>query len=61
LQSGAAHVSTLSSTITNIHAQIGWSVILYGLGAAILIALAGSALASFFISKVMPAEVLRSE
>jgi putative ABC transport system permease protein len=61
LQSGAAHVSTLSSTITNIHAQIGWSVILYGLGAAILIALTGSALASFFISKVMPAEVLRSE
>jgi len=49
------------STIQNIHAQIGWSVILYGLAAAVIIALVGSALASFFISKVRPAEVLRSE
>ena len=49
------------STIQNIHAQIGWSVILYGLAAAVIIALVGSALASFFISKIRPAEVLRSE
>jgi putative ABC transport system permease protein len=49
------------SVIQNIHAQIGWSIILYGLTAAVIIALVGSALASFFISKVRPAEVLRSE
>lgn len=49
------------SVIQNIHAQIGWSVILYGLAAAVIIALVGSALASFFISKIRPAEVLRSE
>jgi ABC-type antimicrobial peptide transport system permease subunit len=49
------------SVIQNIHAQIGWSVILYGLTAAVIIALVGSALASFFISKIRPAEVLRSE
>jgi putative ABC transport system permease protein len=47
--------------ITNVHAQIGYTIILYGLGAAVLIALIGSALASFFISKVRPSEVLRSE
>jgi putative ABC transport system permease protein len=47
--------------INNVHAQIGYTIILYGLGAAVLIALVGSALASYFISKVRPAEVLRSE
>lgn len=47
--------------IQDVRAEIGWDIILYGLGAAILIALFGSALASFFIAKVKPAEVLRSE
>jgi putative ABC transport system permease protein len=47
--------------IRDVQAQIGWTIILDGLGAAILIALIGSALASFFIAKVKPAEVLRSE
>lgn len=47
--------------IADIHTQIGYTVILAGIGSAALIAIAGSALASFFISKVRPAEVLRSE
>ena len=47
--------------IDNIHAVVGWSIIAYGLLAAIVIALVGSALASFFISKIRPAEVLRTE
>lgn len=47
--------------LTSIHGAIGWSIILYGLGAAILIAIIGSALASFFISKVRPSEVMRAE
>jgi putative ABC transport system permease protein len=47
--------------IRNIQTEIGWSIILYGLGAAVFIAIAGSALASFFIAKIKPAEVLRSE
>jgi putative ABC transport system permease protein len=45
----------------SVHAQIGYTIILDGIAAAILIALIGSALASYFISKVRPAEVLRSE
>jgi len=49
------------SNIKNINAQIGWMVVLYGLLSAIVIALIGSAIASYFISKVKPAEVLRSE
>ena len=47
--------------ITNVHSQVGWAIILYGLAAAVTIALIGSALASLFISNVRPAEVLRSE
>jgi putative ABC transport system permease protein len=58
LRSSAA---TLHQSITNISATIGWDIILYGIGAALIIGLVGSLLASLFISKVRPAEVLRSE
>jgi len=47
--------------LASIHAAVGWNIILYGLAAALLIAIAGSAIASFFIAKVRPAEVMRSE
>jgi putative ABC transport system permease protein len=49
------------NSLSTIHAAVGWSIILYGLAAAIIIAIAGSAIASFFIAKVRPAEVMRSE
>ena len=49
------------NAVRNLHAAVGWQIILYGLGAAVLIAIIGSALPAFFISKVRPAEVLRSE
>lgn len=49
------------ANIKDVQAAVDWTIILYGLGAAVLIALVGSALASYFISKVRPAEVLRSE
>ena len=51
----------LQNSISNIHAAVGWSIILYGLAAALIIALVGSAIASFFIAKVRPAEVMRAE
>ena len=47
--------------VKNLQASVDWNVILYGLGTAILIAILGSALPAYFISKVRPAEVLRSE
>ncbi len=47
--------------VRDVQAAVGWHILLYGFGAAVLIALIGSALASFFIAKVRPAEVLRSE
>ncbi|HVO86347.1 MAG TPA: FtsX-like permease family protein [Candidatus Binatia bacterium] len=48
------------SNITNIHAAVGWSILVYGLAAALLIALIGSAIASWSIAKVRPAEVMRA-
>jgi putative ABC transport system permease protein len=49
------------NSFSSIHAVVGWSIILYGLAAAIIIAVVGSAIASFFIAKVRPAEVMRAE
>ncbi len=54
-------IGGLHNSITNIHAAVGWSIIAYGLGAALLIAIIGSSLASFFIAKIRPAEVMRVE
>lgn len=47
--------------IRDIHAEIGWSILGYGLGAAVLIALIGSACAASLIAKVRPAQVMRTE
>lgn len=47
--------------LSNINANVGWDIIIYGLGAAIVIAILGSVLASFVIAKIRPAEVMRVE
>ena len=49
------------NALRDLHTTVGWQIILYGLGAAVIIAIIGSALPAFFISKVRPSEVLRSE
>ena len=49
------------SAINDLHAVVGWEILLYGLGAAILIAIIGSAIPAFFIAKIRPAEVMRAE
>jgi len=49
------------NSIRDVQASIGWDIILYGFGAAIIIAILGSAIPAWFISKVRPAEVMRSE
>lgn len=53
--------SGAGDALRNIHAVVGWEIILYGLGAAVLIAVIGSIIPSFLISKVRPAEVMRNE
>jgi putative ABC transport system permease protein len=47
--------------IKNIHAEIGWSILVYGFGAALLIAIIGSAIAAGLIAKVRPSEVMRAD
>lgn len=54
-------VGGVQSSVTNITASVGWDIILYGLGAAIVIAIIGSGVASLFIAKIRPAEVMRVE
>ena len=49
------------NNVSNIHAAVGWDIILYGLAAAIIIAIIGSAFVSLFIARVRPAEVMRGE
>lgn len=49
------------NALRSLHAVVGWEILLYGLLAAVVIAILGSAIPSYLISKVRPAEVLRSE
>lgn len=49
------------NNLRNIHAVVGWSILIYGLAAALLIAIIGSVIAASLIAKVRPAEVLRAE
>lgn len=53
-----------NNTLTNvrdIQASVGWSMLAYGVATAFVIALIGSAIPAFLISKVRPAEVMRAE
>lgn len=45
----------------NIQASVGWNILGYGFAAAMLIAIIGSAIPAFLISKIRPAEVMRAE
>lgn len=54
-------INKVSSNLKNIHANVGWSILAYGLGAALLIAAIGSAFAGWMIARVRPSEVMRAE
>ncbi len=57
----ARNAGGLRNTLSNISTNVGWSILFYGLGVAILIAIAGSAMATILIARIRPAEVIRSE
>ncbi|MCX6812672.1 MAG: FtsX-like permease family protein [Candidatus Berkelbacteria bacterium] len=61
MRAGAGIINGAGSAVRNLQATVGWQIILYGLLAAVVIAIFGSVIPSFIISKVRPAEVLRSE
>jgi len=48
-------------SISNIKAQIGWGILLDGFGAAVVIAMLGSALSAGMISRVRPSTVMRAD
>ncbi len=56
-----AGIGNARESLTSLHAVIGWEIILYGLLAAIVIAIIGSAIPAFLIAKIRPAEVMRAE
>jgi putative ABC transport system permease protein len=59
---GAGRLATQRGlNLTNIRVAVGWNVLLYGLAAAVIIALAGSAIPSLLMARVRPAEVLRRD
>ncbi len=47
--------------IRNIQSSVGTNTLLYGVGATLLIAILGSAIPAFMISKVKPADAMRNE
>lgn len=51
----------MRGVIADVQGVVDWTIVLYGLGVALVIAIIGSALASFFITKIRPAEVMRAE
>jgi len=48
-------------SISDIHAVVGWNILLYSLAAILFIAIIGSTVASGLIAKIRPAEVMRTE
>lgn len=57
---GSATSRTLQS-ISNVQASVGAETMLYGASMAFVIAIIGSALPAYFISRIRPAEVMRAE
>jgi len=51
----------LANSVQNITTNIGWSILAYGLAAALAIAVIGSACAGWMIARVKPYEVMRAE
>ncbi len=48
-------------SLRTVQASVGPQVLLYGVGAAFIIAVVGSAVPAYFISRVRPSEVMRAE
>jgi len=55
------NTNSLRNSISNVKANVGWSILAWGLGAAVLIAIVGSAFAGWLIARVRPSEVMRAE
>jgi putative ABC transport system permease protein len=61
MRMGGDAVNSAQNTLKELNNVVGWDIILYGLLAAVIIAIIGSSIPAFFISKIRPAEVMRAE
>jgi putative ABC transport system permease protein len=61
MRAAGGAIGGLQNSVTNVTTSVGWDIILYGFGAALLIAVVGAGVASLFIAKIRPAEVMRVE
>jgi len=61
MRMGASVVGGAQDAIRGLTANVGIDIILYGVLAAIIIAIIGSTIPAYIIARVRPAEVLRSE
>jgi len=61
MQFGSGIISGSKDILNNLSNMIGWEIILYGLLAAIIIAIIGSIIPAYFIAKIRPAEAMRAE
>lgn len=48
-------------SVGNVSTSVGWNLLGYGLGAIVIIAVLGSAVPAWLITKIRPAEVMRAE
>ncbi len=51
----------VGNTLRDLHAVVGYDILIYGALAVLVIAVVGSAIPAFMISKVRPAEVMRND
>jgi len=58
---GRLRFGGLSNTFSQLHTSVSWSTLIFALVAALVIAALGSSVASATITRIRPAEVLRSE
>jgi ABC-type lipoprotein release transport system permease subunit len=57
----ARFIGRTGANLQSIQTNVGWHIILYGVAAAIAIAIVGSVLPTMLITRIRPAEVMRSE
>jgi putative ABC transport system permease protein len=60
-KAGWGAFSVVRNAQNNLHATVGFGLILWGLLVAVAIAVAGSAIPAWLIARVRPAEVMRGE
>jgi len=54
-------INHVAKNLDIVHAIVNFNIVFYGLVAALIIAIVGSTVSSYFITKIRPAEVLRTD